>query len=193
MIIWVVRRRGIGSSGEGDVKGQKIAQNDKKLCLPHLISQEPYIIWSSFVVQKCKNYVCCTPCLSKHTSFYRGFCCTSLKWWHLQMFFSFSQNFGFPGSEEGGRTGGRVKGKKSPKMTKQVFLTRYLRNCTSYGCSIWYTCVKWWYLQEFFFYFFKIVIIPVFQSSSINTNKKFWGMPHLLHMWVIFFSVSSRR
>ena len=43
-IFWVARR----------VKGQKIAQNDKKLCLLHLISQEPYIIWSSFVVHNCK-------------------------------------------------------------------------------------------------------------------------------------------
>ena len=36
------------------VKGQKIAHNGKKLCLSHLISQEPYIIWLSFVVHKCK-------------------------------------------------------------------------------------------------------------------------------------------
>ena len=36
------------------VKGQKMAQNDKKLLL-HLISQEPYIIWSSFMVHTCKR------------------------------------------------------------------------------------------------------------------------------------------
>ena len=36
------------------VKGQKLAQNVKKLCLVHFISQELYIIWSSFVVHKCK-------------------------------------------------------------------------------------------------------------------------------------------
>ena len=40
--------------GGGGVKGQKIVQNDKKLCLSYSISQEPYIIWSSFVVCKCK-------------------------------------------------------------------------------------------------------------------------------------------
>ena len=32
------------------VKEQKLVQNDKKLCLAYLISQEPYIIWSSFMV-----------------------------------------------------------------------------------------------------------------------------------------------
>ena len=32
------------------VKGQKMVQNDKKLCLLHSISQEPYIIWLSFIV-----------------------------------------------------------------------------------------------------------------------------------------------
>ena len=38
----------------GCVKGQKIAQNDKTFCLLCSISQEPYIMWLSFVVQKCK-------------------------------------------------------------------------------------------------------------------------------------------
>ena len=32
------------------VKGQKMAQNDKKLCLLHSISQEAYIIWLWFLV-----------------------------------------------------------------------------------------------------------------------------------------------
>ena len=36
------------------VKGQKMVWNDKKLCLSHSISQEPYIIWLSLVVQMCK-------------------------------------------------------------------------------------------------------------------------------------------
>ena len=47
LIFWVV-------SG---VKGQKMAQNEKKLCLLRSISQEPYIIWSSFVVCKCKMII----------------------------------------------------------------------------------------------------------------------------------------
>ena len=47
LIFWVVN----------GVKGQKMAQNEKKLCLLHPISQEPYIIWSSFVVCKCKMII----------------------------------------------------------------------------------------------------------------------------------------
>ena len=39
---------------DNGVKGQKIAQNDKKFCLSYLVSQKPYIIWLSFVVHKCK-------------------------------------------------------------------------------------------------------------------------------------------
>ena len=35
-------------------KGPKIAQNDKTLCLSHSICQEPYIIWSPFVVHNWK-------------------------------------------------------------------------------------------------------------------------------------------
>ena len=30
------------------------------------------------------------------------------------------------------------------------------------------------------------LIIICFSSSSINAKKKFWGVPHLLHMCVIF-------
>ena len=33
---------------------QKPVQNDKKLCQSHFISQKPYIIWLSFMVQLCK-------------------------------------------------------------------------------------------------------------------------------------------
>ena len=36
------------------VRVQKIAQNDNKLYLSRSISQKPYIIWSSFVIHKCK-------------------------------------------------------------------------------------------------------------------------------------------
>ena len=43
-----------------------------KNCLSYSISEYAYIIWSCF-------------------------CCTSSKWWHLQMLFSFFQNFGFLG------------------------------------------------------------------------------------------------
>ena len=38
-----------------------------------------------------------------------------------------------------------------------------------------------------FFHFFKILIFQVFQSSSINAKRKFWGVPCLLHMCVILY------
>ena len=37
------------------------------------------------------------------------------------------------------------------------------------------------------FFVLSKVIFPVFQNSSINAKRKFWGVPHLPHMCVIFF------
>ena len=39
------------------VKGQKMVQNDKTFCLLCSISQEPYIIWLSFMLQMCKMII----------------------------------------------------------------------------------------------------------------------------------------
>ena len=39
------------------LKGQSMAQNDKKVCPSHSISQKPYIIWSSFMVHMCKMII----------------------------------------------------------------------------------------------------------------------------------------
>ena len=73
---------------------------------------------------------------------------------------------------------------------KNFCLTPYMRTCTSYDCGFWCTCVRSWYLEHFFFFhFFKILIFQVFQSSSINAKRKFWGVPHLLHMCVFFMFV----
>ena len=59
-----------------------------------------------------------------------------------------------------------LKGKKWPKMTKKKnCLTPCLRNCASYDCVFWCTCVKWWYLQQFFFSFF--------QNSDFSGFSKF--------------------
>ena len=71
-------------------------------------------------------------------------------------------------------------------MTKMFCLALYLRDCTSYDCGFWYTCIKR-YLQQFFFIFFKILIFWVFQSSSVNAKRKFCGVPHLLHMCLILY------
>ena len=39
------------------VKGQKMVHNDKKLCPSRSISQEPYIMWFSFMVQMYKMII----------------------------------------------------------------------------------------------------------------------------------------
>ena len=70
--------------------------------------------------------------LSDHNFWY-----TCVRWWYLQAFFSFFQNFDF-------QIVGGVKGQKWPKMAKKsVRRALYLRNRTSYDCHLWYTCVKW--------------------------------------------------
>ena len=38
-----------------EVKGPKMVQNDKRLCTSSSFSQEPYIIWLSFIVHNCKT------------------------------------------------------------------------------------------------------------------------------------------
>ena len=43
--------------GGGGMKGQKMVQNDEKLCLWCSIAQEPYIILLSFLVCKCKMII----------------------------------------------------------------------------------------------------------------------------------------
>ena len=82
----------------------------------------------------------------KNCRSYWDFWYTSVKWWHLQMFFLFFFfKFWFSVLLV------EKKGNKWPKMTKNPFcLTLCLRNCTSHDCGFWYTCfgtcVKW-YLQ----------------------------------------------
>ena len=71
---------------------------------------------------------------------------------------------------------------------KKFCLTPCLRDCTSYDCGFCCAYVKWWYFQ-IFFHFSKILLFWVSQSSSINTKNEFWGVPHLLHMCVIFWLI----
>ena len=57
-------------------------------------------------------------------------------------------------------------------MTKSsVCLTPYLRKRTSYDCDFWYTCVKWWYLQQIFS-FFKILIFAVLGGKRAKNDLK---------------------
>ena len=52
LIIRILR----GGNG-GWEKGQKMAQDDKKFSLSRSVSQEPYIIWFSFLVHVCKMMI----------------------------------------------------------------------------------------------------------------------------------------
>ena len=42
---------------EGEVKGEKMAQNDKTFCLSHSVSQELNIIWLWFLLHMCKMMI----------------------------------------------------------------------------------------------------------------------------------------
>ena len=150
-------------------KGQKMAQNDKKLCPLYFISQEPYMIWSWFMAHMCKRIVsagnfCGQYCgkrakigpkwqktgsvalwaLSKHMSFDCVFCCTSLKRWHLLVLFSFFQNsdfFGFSKFINAKRKFARYAPPSSHVCDFISFHPPFpLSLCTSY----------WWYLLKLF-------------------------------------------
>ena len=105
-----------------------------------------------------KTYICHTPYLTKHTSFDCVFCCTSLKWWHLQMLFSFFQNFSFLG----------CWGKCSHCISQELYII-----------WLWFLVhmCKMMISPAIFFLFFKILVFRVFQSLSINAIRKFWGVP----------------
>ena len=49
-----------------------------------------------------------------------------------------------------------------------------MQHCKYYNYFVFY-CPTW-----------RVFLIISFSSSSINTKKKFWDVPHLLHMCVIF-------
>ena len=74
--------------GMGGQKGKKMAQNDKKFCPSHPVSQELYI---------------------KLSSNYRDLWCTFINWWYFQQFFFLFFKFWFIGVLVG------KKGKKWPK------------------------------------------------------------------------------
>ena len=96
------------------------------------------------------------------------FCCTSLKWWHLQMLFSFFQNFGFLGCKAGeGRGKGKKMTRNEKKLSHSVSLEMYL-------IWLWFVVFMCEIYPAIFFHFFKILIFRVFQRSSINAKRKFW-------------------
>ena len=137
--------------------GVKRAKNSprwqKKFCFLHFISQEPDIIWLSFMVHNIFNSIrknICACMFSVHNTI--NLSC------HEQVpdklivlsprgFFIFSKSWA------SGLLG--VKGQRMAQNDKKLSPTSYIRNCTSYDCRFWYICVKWCYLQQFFFVFSK--------------------------------------
>ena len=104
----------------GSIESQKTVQNDKKLCLSSSISQEPYIMWLSFMIQMCKiispgvffNFkilifwvfrglkgqkmaVCCTLYIRNHISYvlHVWYTCMYERIISPDIFFIFFQNF----------------------------------------------------------------------------------------------------
>ena len=139
--IWFVRLCG--------VKGEKMTDNDKKLCPLHSMSQEPYIIWLSFLVHICKMVI------SPSVFFFVIFS----KFWFCWLFVGW-------------------KGNEWPKMTKYyVCLTPCLRNHTSYDCDFWFTWVKWWYLQPSFFIcskFWFFGALALYYRNCRSCHQGFW-------------------
>ena len=116
-----------------------------------------------------KNSVCCTSYLRNHTSYDCHLWYTYVKWWYLQLFFSFFSKLWF-------FMLGGSKGKKWPKMTKNyVCHIPYIRKHTSYDCDFWYTC-KMMKSPDASFQFCKILIFQVvmvvkWQKKAQNYKK----------------------
>ena len=82
-----------------------------------------------------KNSVRHARYLMNHTSYNCHLCCTCVKWWYLQVFFSNFKILIF--CVVRGR-----KGKKWSKMTKTfVCSTLFFKNHISYDLQLWYTCM----------------------------------------------------
>ena len=137
LIFWIVRR------AKEQKNGPKWQKNISRDIHNMILIYDTHV--SKDNISRCFIHFFQISYLSKHTSYDRLFCCTTLKWWHIEMLFSFFQNFGFQGK----------RAKNGPK------LTLYLRNCTSYNCGFCYTCKM----------MIKIRVFRVFQSSSINAKR----------------------
>ena len=102
------------------------------------------------------------------------------------MLFSFFQNFGFLGCLKRWR-GGAISQKWS-KMTVSLCISG---SQELYFIWLWFLVhiYKMMISPVIFFIFSKFWFFWVFQSSSVNAKRKFWGVPHLLHMCLIFVSL----
>ena len=107
------------------------------------------------------KHVCAsTSNLSKHKSYDHVFLVHKFKMMTSPNAFFISSKFCFS-ALLGWR---QLKRQTMAQNAKNFRLTSYHRNCTSYDFGFWYTCVKWWYLQQFFSFFLK---------SDFSTFSKF--------------------
>ena len=134
------------------------------------------------------------PYLKNLTLYDCDFWCTCVKWWYLQKFFSFSKILIF-GVFKG------IKGKNDLKLPISVCFALFFRNCRSYHQDFdndIYRCFSWFFFKKCNIVKIKIICFFMahfnsffnnycFSSLSINAKKKFWGVPHLLHMCVVFY------
>ena len=121
------------------VKEQKIVQDDKKFCLLCSISQEPYIIWSSFVVHKSNIII------------------------SLDLFFHFFQNFDFWIVR-------RVKGEKMAQHYKKLCPScLYISGTIHHMIFFYVTHVLKDNIPCVFVHFFQILIFGV--NSWVKGQK----------------------
>ena len=136
-----------------------MVQNDKKFCLSHSLSQEPYpyIIGLSFLVLMCKIIISLDVCLMFSKLWFFG-----LLW-----------------------GGGVKKAKNGPKRQKVLSVMLHISyayiiwNYASYDSYLWYTYVKWSSLLAFFLFFQNFDILGCFWFQFC-----FWYLFLILIFWV---------
>ena len=168
--------------------GVKRAKNSprwqKKFCFLHFISQEPDIIWLSFMVHNIFNSIrknICACMFSVHNTI--NLSC------HEQVpdklivlsprgFFIFSKSW----------ASGFARGKGAKNGTKwQKIISHFVyQELHLIRLSFLVHMCKMMLSTAIFFRFFKILIFRVFQISSTKAKRIFWSVPHVLHMSVIF-------
>ena len=107
-------------------------------------------------------------------------------------FFIFSK-FWFSGLLGWGEGGQEGKGQKMIQNVKKILSHSVSPELYLIWLSFLVHMGKMISQKKLFFHFFKILIFWVFQSSSINAKRKFWDVPHLLHMSVIFCRNTSSK
>ena len=111
-----------------------------------------------------------------HKSFDCHLCYSCVKWWYLQVFFIFFQNFDSLGCQGwAGEADGKWV-KNGPKRVKILsdglnISESYIMWSSFIVLHLWYSCVKWQYLQEFFSFFFKIWFSGIFCLSRSKSKE----------------------